>query len=279
MSKVSNMKNYVSKTLIYLLLGLGALIIIFPFVWMILSSFKTQAEIVSFPPTFFPEEPTIDNFVEVWVKVNFKQFFANSLLLLFVKTIIILYTSILAGYVFSKLHFKGRNIIFVFVLATMMVPYPVTILSLYQEMFWFKWIDSYNALIWPSLFNTFGIFVMKQFIAGIPDSLVESANIDGAGEFRILHEIVLPLIKPALSALAIFICLSVWNEFLWPFLVLNSDSKYTIPVGLALFKGRYYTDYSKQLAGAAITIVPVLIIYFFLQRQFIEGIALSGIKE
>lgn len=279
MSKMSTKKNYIIKACIYLLLGMGAVIIVFPFIWMILSSFKTQAEIVSFPPTFFPKKPTIDNFIEVWVNVNFKQFFINSLFLLFVKTIIILYTSILAGYVFSKLHFKGRNIIFIFVLATMMVPYPVTILSLYQEMFWFRWIDSYNALIWPSLFNTFGIFVMKQFIAGIPDSLVESAHIDGAGEFRILHKIILPLIKPAVSALAIFICLGIWNEFLWPFLVLNSDSKYTIPVGLALFKGRYYTDYSKQLAGAAITIVPVLIIYFFLQRQFIEGIALSGIKE
>lgn len=279
MRKMSTKKNYIVKACIYTLLGVGAAIIVFPFIWMILSSFKTQAEIVSFPPTFFPEKPTVENFKEVWVNVNFKQFFINSLFLLLVKTIIILYTSILAGYVFSKLHFKGRNIIFICVLATMMVPYPVTILSLYQEMFWLKWIDSYNALIWPALFNTFGIFVMKQFIAGIPDSLVESAHIDGAGEFRILHKIIMPLIKPAVSALAIFICLSVWNEFLWPFLVLNSDSKYTIPVGLALFKGRYYTDYSKQLAGAAITIVPVLIIYFFLQKQFIEGIALSGIKE
>lgn len=272
-------KNYIAKTFIYILLGLGATIIIFPFLWMMLSSFKTQSEIVAFPPTFFPEAPTIKNYVDVWVTVNFKQFFANSLFLLLVKTIIILYTSIIAGYVFSKLTFKGRNIIFVFVLATMMVPYPVTILSLYQEMFWLKWIDSYNALIWTAMFNTFGIFVMKQFISGIPDSLIESAHIDGADEFRIVHKIIIPLIKPALSALAIFICLGVWNEFLWPFLVLNSDSKYTIPVGLALFKGRYYTDYAKQLTGATITVLPVLVIYFFLQKQFIEGIALSGIKE
>lgn len=271
--------NYIVTALIYILLGLGASIIIFPFFWMILSSFKTQSEIVAFPPTFFPKAPTFKNFVDVWVTVNFKQFFINSMFILIVKTIIILYTSILAGYVFSKLEFKGRNLIFLFVLATMMVPYPVTILSLYQEMFWFKWIDSYNALIWTAMFNTFGIFVMKQFISGIPDSLIESARIDGAGEFRIMHKIIMPLIKPALSALAIFICLGVWNEFLWPFLVLNSDKKYTIPVGLALFKGRYYTDYAKQLTGATITVLPVLMIYFFLQKQFIEGIALSGIKE
>ncbi len=272
-------KNYVIKTLIYIFLTVGALTIIFPFFWMILSSFKMQSEIVAFPPTFFPKEPTVQNFVDVWVTVNFKQFFINSIFVLIIKTLIILYTSIVAGYVFSKLDFKGRNIIFVIILATMMVPYPVTILSLYQEMFWLKWIDSYHALIWTAAFNTFGIFVMKQFISGIPDSLMESARIDGAGEFRILHKIIVPLIKPALSALSIFICLMVWNEFLWPFLVLNSDSKYTIPVGLALFKGRYYTDYAKQLTGATITVVPVLIIYFFLQKQFVEGITLSGIKE
>ena len=272
-------KDYAVTIFIYILLCLGALLMMFPFFWMILSSFKTQSEIVAFPPTFFPEAPTFKNYVDVWVNVNFKQFFVNSMFVLIVKTVIALYTSILAGYVFSKLRFRGRNVIFVLVLATMMVPYPVTILSLYQEMFWFKWIDSYNALIWTAMFNTFGIFVMKQFISGIPDSLIESARIDGAGEFRILHRIIMPLIKSALSALAIFICLGVWNDFLWPFLVLNSDSKYTIPVGLALFKGRYYTDYAKQLTGATITVLPVLVIYFFLQKQFIEGIALSGIKE
>lgn len=272
-------KNIFVSILIYTFLTLGAITILFPFIWMILSSFKTQSEIVSFPPTFFPENPTVQNFIDVWVTVNFKQFFINSLFVLVIKTVIILYTSIVAGYVFSKLEFRGRNVIFIIILATMMVPYPVTILSLYQEMFWLKWIDSYQALIWPAAFNTFGIFVMKQFISGIPDSLMESARIDGAGEFRILHRIIVPLIKPALSALAIFICLAVWNDFLWPFLVLNSDSKYTIPVGLALFKGRYYTDYAKQLTGATITVVPVLVIYFFLQKQFVEGITLSGIKE
>ncbi|MEG1407570.1 MAG: carbohydrate ABC transporter permease, partial [Ruthenibacterium sp.] len=127
----------------------------------------------------------------------------------------------------------------------------------------------------PGVFNTFGIFVMRQFIKGLPDSLMESARLDGCGEFKILHKIVIPLVKPALSALAIFISLQVWNDFLWPFLVMNSDKNYTIPVGLALFKGRYYTDYAKQLTGAAITILPILALYLCLQKQFIEGIAMS----
>lgn len=263
----------------YLFLSVGAIIVIFPFLWMFLSSFKTMQEIVAFPPTFFPKNPTIQNYIDVWKEMDFYRYFLNSVFVLVVKTIIVIYTSVLAGYVFSKLEFRFRNGIFMLVLATMMVPYPVTILSLYQEMVWFGWVDSFKSLIITGAFNTFGIFVMKQFIAGIPDSLVESARLDGCSEFRILHKIIFPLIKPALSALTIFISLQIWNDFLWPFLMMNSDSRYTIPVGLALFKGRYYTDYAKQLTGAAITILPVMVIYLFLQKQFVTGITMSGMKE
>lgn len=272
-------KVNVPVILIYIFLFLGTILILFPFFWMFLSSFKTMEEIVAFPPTFLPETPTIENYINVWNEMNFDKYFVNSVLVLVVKTVIILYTSILGGYVFSKLHFRFKNVIFLVVLSTMMIPVPVTILSLYQEMVWLGWIDSFKALIITGVFNTFGIFVMKQFIVSIPDSLIESARLDGCGEFRILHQIVFPLIKPALSALAIFVCLQIWNDFLWPFLVLNSDAKYTIPVGLALFKGRFYTDYAKQLTGAAITILPVLVIYMFLQKQFVEGITMSGLKE
>lgn len=272
-------KTRISDLVIYILLFLGAVLIIFPFFWMIISSFKTMEEIVRFPPTFFPENPTVVNFVNVWSEMNFDRYFFNSMFVLVIKTLIILYTSILSGYVFAKLQFRGKEVVFMIVLATMMIPYPVTILSLYQEMVWFEWIDTFKALIIPGAFNTFGIFVMRQFIKGLPDSLMESARLDGCGEFAILHKIVMPLVKPALSALAIFICLQVWNDFLWPFLVMNSDKNYTIPVGLALFKGRYYTDYAKQLTGATITVLPVLVIYLCLQKQFIEGIAMSGMKE
>ena len=267
------------RVVIYAVLCFGALLIIFPFVWMMLSSFKSLAEIMAFPPTFFPEQPTTENYIEVWYRVNFSRFFINSTFLLVVKTLIILYTSVLAGYVFAKLQFKGRDIWFLCILSTMMVPYPVTVLSLYQQMVWFRWVDTYKSLIVTGVFNTFGIFVMKQFISTLPDSLMESARIDGAGEFTILHRIVVPLVKSALSALAIFIALSVWNDFLWPFLMLNSDGKYTMPVGLALFKGRYYNDYSKQITGAAITVMPMIVIYLFLQRQFVAGIVLTGMKE
>ena len=262
----------------YSILFFFTAVVLFPFLWMVLSSFKTLREIVAFPPTFLPEKPTVANYIEVWTKINFSLFFRNSLYIVVVKTVIILYTSTLAGYVLGKLQFKGRDTVFAIILATMMVPWPVTILSLYQQMVWMKLIDTYSALILPSIFYAFGIFMMRQFITGIPDSLVESARIDGAGEFRILHGIIIPLLGPALSALGIFSFLAVWDDFLWPFLVLNSERKYTIPVGLALFKGRYWTDYSKQLTGATITVIPVMIVYFFLQRQFVEGIAMTGIK-
>lgn len=262
----------------YSILFFGIGVIVFPFLWMVLSSFKTLQEIVAFPPTFFPEKPTIENYVEVWTKINFSLFFRNSLYIVAIKTVIILYTSTLAGYVLGKLQFKGRDTVFACILATMMIPWPVTVLSLYQQMVWMKLIDTYFSLILPSIFYTFGIFMMRQFISGIPDSLVESARMDGAGEFRLLHVIIIPLLGPALSALGIFSFLTVWDDFLWPFLMLNSESKYTIPVGLALFKGRYWTDYSKQLTGATITVIPVMVVYFFLQRQFVEGITMTGIK-
>lgn len=269
----------VSNTVIYAFLILCSAVMLFPFVWMILSAFKTQSEIVAFPPTFFPNNPTLDNFIEVWNEVDFGRYMVNSVFVLVVKTVIILYTSMLAGYVFSKLKFKGREGIFLAILATMMVPFPVTMLTLYQQMYWFKWIDSYHALIWTAAFSAFGIFVMRQFMDGIPNELIEAARIDGAGEFKILHGIVTPLVKPALSALAIFTILAVWNDFLWPFLVLNSDSNYTVPVGLALFRGRYYTEYGIQLAGAVITVIPVIVAFLFLQKQFVKGVVFSGLKE
>lgn len=269
----------VSNTVIYAFLILGSVVMLFPFVWMIISAFKTQSEIVAFPPTFLPNDPTLSNFIEVWNEVDFGRYMLNSVFVLVVKTVIILYTSMLAGYVFSKLTFKGRDAIFLGILATMMVPFPVTMLTLYQQMYWFKWIDSYHALIWTAAFSAFGIFVMRQFMDGIPNDLIEAARIDGAGEFKILHRIVIPLVKPALSALAIFTILAVWNDFLWPFLVLNSDSNYTVPVGLALFRGRYYTEYGIQLAGAVITVIPVIVAFLFLQKQFVKGVVFSGLKE
>ena len=260
------------------ILAVVGLICLFPFVWMIFSSFKTLAELVRNPPTFFPLEPTFDNFIKVWKEVRFSIFFRNSIYVATVKTLVILYTSALVGYVLSKIPFKGREAVFIFVLATMMVPWPVLILPLYQEMVWIRWIDSYHSLIWTAFFNSFGIFMMRQFISSIPDSLGESARIDGCSELHIFHKIILPLLGPALSALAIFTFLVAWDDFMWPYLMINTEVKYTLPLGLALFTGKHFTDYASQIAGASISIIPMIIIFLVLQRRFIEGVAVTGVK-
>jgi ABC-type glycerol-3-phosphate transport system permease component len=204
--------------------------------------------------------------------------YRNSLWLATVKTLIILYTSSLVGYVIAKIDFKFNKAVFIFVLATMMIPWPVVIIPQYQEMVWFHWVGKYTALIIPALFSSFGIFLMKQFIDTIPRELMEASRCDGATEYGIFHRIVLPNMGPALSALAIFQFLWIWDDFLWPFLMLNRSEKYTLPLVLRALQGQYFNDYGPIFAAATVSVVPVLIIYIIFQRRFVEGIAMTGIR-
>ncbi|MGI5957810.1 MAG: carbohydrate ABC transporter permease [Massiliimalia sp.] len=271
-------KKLISRTLLYLFLTLFALLMVLPFVWMITSSFKTMAEINMIPSTLLPKEPTFNNYTTVWDKVSFGRIFLNSVVLSIVKTAIILYTSAIVGYVISKVDFKYNKTVFLIVLCTMMIPWPVTIIPMYQEMSWFGWIGSYTSLIVPSLFSSFGIYMMKQFIDSIPNELLEAARIDGATEYGIFHRIILGNISSALSALGIFQFLWVWDDFLWPQLMLTDSSKYTLPLGLRSLTGQFFSDYGPILAGATISVIPVLIVYLIFQKQFVEGIAMSGMK-
>lgn len=249
-----------------------------PFLWMIFSSFKINAEITAIPPTLFPREFTLDNVVMVWKKFNFAVFFRNSLFIAVLKTALVLYTSSLAGYVLDKIRFRGRNALFIMILATMMVPWPVSIIPLYQEMVWLKWLGSYKSLIIPTIMSSFGIFMMRQSVQSIPTALVEAARVDGTPEFGIFHKIILPNLGSSLSALGIFTFLWSWDDFLWPYLMINDQKLYTLPVGLALFSGQYYNDYAGVLAGASIAVIPVLIVFIIFQKKFIEGIATTGLK-
>jgi len=261
---------------ILFLLSVGALTMVVPFVWMILSAFKPNAEILQIPPTLLPEVWTLDNFRRVLFEIDFARFFLNSLFLATFKTAIIVYTSALAGYLLSKFAFPGQRWLFYLILATMMAPWPVTIMAQYQQMVWFGWLDSYTALIVPVMMNSFGVFLMRQFMMGIPSELIDAARVDGASEFRIFHWIALPLSVPALSALGIFIFLWSWDDFLWPYLMISRQEDYVLPVGLSLLQGRFETDYGAIFAGMSITIVPVLLVYAILQRKFIEGMTFSG---
>jgi ABC-type glycerol-3-phosphate transport system permease component len=263
----------------YIILLAFAVIMILPFFWMISSSFKPFNEINKIPSTLFPVKPTMNNYVKVNKAVNLLTAFRNSAYLAVVRTIIILYTSAIAGYVISKIDFKFNRAVFIFVLATMMIPWPVVIIPQYQEMVWFKWIGKYTALIVPGLFSSFGIFLMKQFIDGIPRELMEAARCDGASEYGIFHRIVLPNIGPLISALAIFQFLWIWDDFLWPTLMINKAGKYTLPLALRALQGQYFSDYGPIFAGAAVSIAPVLIMYIIFQRRFVEGITMTGIKS
>lgn len=263
---------------VFIILAAGAAFTLYPFLYMILSSFKSNAEITRMPPTFFPEAPTLSNYELALGENHFGRFFINSLWTGVLKTAIILYSSAFFGYVLAKIRFRGREALFLFVLSTMMIPWPVTIVPQYQLMTWLGWVGSYVSIIVPSMFSTFGLYMMRQFMHAVPDELIEAARIDGAGEFTTFHRIVLPNVTAALSALGIFQFLWVWDDYLWPFLMLQDMSMYTLPVGLSLFNGQYFANNGGIFAAASISVVPVIAVYLMFQRQFIEGIAVTGIK-
>lgn len=267
------------RLLVYTLLTGGSLLMLGPFIWMILASFKTTAELNAFPPTFWPKEWSLSGYRKVLGKENnFLIYFYNSVWIGIVKTALVVYTSSIIGYVLGKINFAGSKIVFGLILATMMIPWPVTIISLYQEMLWFGWLNSYTSIILPFITNSFGIFLMKQFVDTVPSEVIEACRMDGASEFRIFHKIILPLMGPSISALSIFIFIGAWDDFLWPFLMLTDFSKYTLPIGLALFQGQYWTDLSSVLVGATIASLPVIVFYILFQKRIVEGITMTGLK-
>lgn len=272
------MKLKVAKIVLNIVLLLLGIVTLIPFVWMILSSFKSNVEINALHQTLFPKEFTLDNYITMNKNFDFVRFFANSLFLSAIITIIISISSTVAGYVLSKYEFKGRNLIFSFIIGTMMIPWAVTIIPKYSIIRYIGWMDSYAALIIPSMFSGFGIFMLRQYMMGIPDDLLEAARIDGANEFYIVGKIIFPLSRNAISSIAIFQFLWVWEDFLWPFIVINDEKKQVLAVGLKLFSGRFTTNYGGLFAATAISIIPVILVYLIFQKRFVEGITASAVK-
>lgn len=277
---VNKIKKYKTiDILIHLFLMVLGISMIFPFIWMLLNSFKTTAEITRIPPALFPENwMNLKNFSTVLTKYKFQIFFKNSVYYALMKTMIVLYVSSLSGYVLAKFQFPGRKAIFVMILASMMIPWPVTLIPSYQLMIWLQWVNRDISIFYTGFISGFGIFLMRQFSQGIPDSLMEAARIDGAGEMLIYHRIVMPMMLNAVGALAIFTFIWEWDNFLWPFLMLNDMKKFTIPIGLAMTKGQFVSDFGPMFAGISISVIPVLIFYLIFQRSFISGIALGATK-
>ena len=257
----------------------GVVIMVLPFVWMILTSFKPTEEILSWPPRLLPLHWTISNYIGVFEKWPFARFFMNSLVISAISTVSIVLTSSLTGFVFAKYRFPGKEVLFFLLLATVMVPFQVFMVPLYTTMAKIGLVDTYAGVLLPILIMSFGIFFMRQNISAIPDDLLDAARIDGSAEFGIFRNVVLPLSRPAMSALAIFAFMDAWAGFIWPLILTTTTRKFVLEVGLALFQHRFFVDYGSTTAGSTLAILPVIIVFMIFRRQIIEGVTLTGLKS
>ena len=260
------------------LVVLFAAFLIFPFVWMVLTSFRTQQEIFASPGNLIPAAFNLEAYARIWSELSFARLFLNSVIFAGGATLVSLFFDSLAAYALSRLSFPGRTLAFYLVLATLMVPYQITLIPVFQTVFDLRWLDTYQGLIVPRATSAFGIFLLRQFFVTVPRDLDAAARIDGAGEFRIYWSIMLPLARPALATLAVFHFMYNWNDFLWPLVITTSTEMRTLPAGLTLFGGQFVVEHAVLMAGATISLAPLAIAFLFAQRYFVQGIATTGIK-
>ena len=266
------------KAVVYTVLVLGCFITLAPFIWMFLTSMKTQVEAISIPPSILPRSWRLDAYTSLPGKLPFFRMYWNTVLtsLIIVAGQLILCS--IAGYAFGRIEFPGRNFLFLLCLAVLMIPSSFLILPQYLIIQKLGLLNSLHAIYLPNLFSAFGTFLMRQFFMSIPMELEDAARIDGCGHGRIYARIMLPLIKPGLVSLGVLTLRFAWNNLMWPMIVNTEKSKMTLTAGLSFLQGQYATDYPSIMAGALLATIPLIIIYSIFQRQFIEGIALTGIK-
>ena len=265
--------------LVYVPLVIGLILLVGPFLWMLLGSFKTTGELRQVPPTWWPENFTIANYEDLFSRLNFLGYFFNSTVVAAAVTAGNVVFCSMLGYALTKLSFPGKRVLFAVVLGTLMVPGIVTFMPLFVLVANLGLVNTHAGLILPFLAGAFGVFLMRQFIGGIPDELLDAARVDGAGEHYIFWRIVMPLCGPAIATLTILTFLASWNSFLWPLVVATSDRMYTLPVAIALFAtGQQETNVALLMAGSVVVILPVLIVFIALQRHFTQGIAMTGFK-
>lgn len=267
-----------SVTLIYIALTLGAVIMIFPFVWMLLTSLKTAGESVQVPPTIFPKELVINNFQRALESLPFVKLYWNTALLIVLRVLCAVAFSSAAGYAFAKLHFKGKNIFFSLIVMQMMLPSQIFIIPQYQMLAKMGLTNTIFALVFPGLVSAFGTFFLRQTYMGIPDEIGEAAYLDGCNRWQTFTRVMMPLTKSAMAALTIFTAVFAYADLMWP-LIANTDlNKMTLSSGLATLKGQFTTNYPILMAGSLLAMIPMIIIYLMFQKQFIEGIAMTGGK-
>jgi multiple sugar transport system permease protein len=264
---------------IYAVLGVGLFLVVVPFLWMLVSSFKPEREVRAVPPTWWPETLTLDNYDKLFTQLDFPTYFVNSAIVALAVTVGNMVFCSMLGYALAKLNFPGKRALFAIVLGTLMVPGVVTFVPLFVLTTKMGLSNSLLGMILPFVAGPFGVFLMRQYIMALPDELIQAARIDGAGELRIFASVIMPLCGPALATLGILTFLGSWNNFLWPLVVAQTEDKYTLPVALALYAvGQNATQYGLLLAGSVVVVLPVLVIFLFLQRHIMQGIAMTGIK-
>jgi multiple sugar transport system permease protein len=264
---------------LYAVLGVGLLAMSLPFIWMLVSSVKPEAEVRQIPPTWLPETFTLENYQTLFDRLSFPTYFFNSTLVAIVVTLGNVVFCSMLGYALAKLEFRGKRVIFALVLGMLMVPAIAILVPLFVLVSNLGLTNTYAGLILPYLAAPIGVFLMRQYFLGLPDELIQAARVDGASEFRIFWNVMLPLCGPALATLAILTFLGSWNNFIWPLVVAQTEDRYTLPVALALYSvGQNATQYGVLLAGAVVVVLPVIAIFLALQRYFVQGIAMTGIK-
>ena len=265
--------------LLYSVLVSGVVLTLLPLLWMLSASFMPATEANLFPPHLLPSTVTLEHYRNLFTRLNLARYLFNSTLLAVAVTLIALLINSLAGYAFAKFRFAGRDRLFRLLLAALVIPAQVTMLPLFLLLKQLSFINTYWGVIIPGMASIFGIFLIRQYALSIPDSLLDAARIDGAGEFRIYWSLVLPLCRPILVTLAIFTFLGTWNDFMWPLIVLTDQDRYTLPVALANLVGEHVQDTELMMAGAVLTVLPVMVVFLALQKHYIAGLMMGSIKE
>jgi multiple sugar transport system permease protein len=268
-----------SRALMQTVLLVGVIAMVFPFLYMIGTSFKPAPETIAWPPTILPKQPTLDNYQALTTKAPFARYFLNTLIVAIVSTLGILFTSTLAGFIFAKYRFPFRNLLFIIVLASSMVPFETYLIPLYLIAKDLKLINTYQGIAAPYLIMSFGVFFMRQAIgSSIPDELLDAARIDGASEWRIFRQIIVPLSSNAIGALGILAFIQAWTIFIWPLILATQREMFTMEIGLVAFQHSFTIDYGGMMAGSTVSILPIVIVFLLLRRQIIEGVTLTGLK-
>ena len=262
----------------FAVLTVAALVVIFPLYWMLVTALSPQADLVGSALHLWPSSPDLGNFSRAWNALPFATWYVNSLMIAVVAVLLTVGINLLAGFVFAKYRFPGRNLLFLLIVSTLMIPVQVIMVPQFRIVADLGWVDSYWAVIVPRAAEAFGVFLARQYMLSIPDEILEAARIDGAGHLRTFFSVVLPLCRPLIAVLVILTFMYRWNEFAWPLIVLKDSQLFTVPIGLAFLQGQYGTDYPALMGMALLSTLPVLVVFGLFQRQFVEGAARSGLR-